>query len=248
MPRWNRATYAARRRGDGGLGENHRMMNRIDTVIFDMDGTVLDTLEDLALSVNYTLRRFAMPEHPAEDYRRFFGNGIRYALRRAVPEGTADEQVDEMIPVFREHYDRHCLDHTRPYDGIPELMEQLKGQGYRLAIVSNKIDSAVRELNGKFFSGYVDVAIGERDGIRRKPAPDTVLQALRELGSSGKTAVYIGDSEVDLRTAENAGVPCITVLWGFRDRRDLEREGAVTFAGTPRDVLEILRESGQGEI
>ena len=216
-------------------------MKQIDTVIFDMDGTVLNTLEDLAISVNYTLRRFGMPEHPAEDYRRFFGNGIRYALGRAVPEGTAEARIEEMIPVFREHYDRHCLDHTRPYEGIPELMKQLKEQGYKLAIVSNKIDSAVRELNGRFFSGYVEVAIGERNGIRRKPAPDTVLQALRELGSSEKTAVYVGDSEVDCRTAENAGIPCITVLWGFRDRRDLEREGAVTFAGTPRDVLEILR-------
>lgn len=215
-------------------------MNKIDTIIFDMDGTVLNTLEDLTISVNYTLRQFAMPEHPKEDYRRFFGNGIRYALQCAVPEGTTDEQIEEMLPVFKKHYDMHCLDHTRPYDGILTLMKQLKEQRYKLAIVSNKIDSAVKELNEKFFSEYVSIAIGERKGIRRKPAPDTVLQALREIGSSEMTAVYIGDSEVDCRTAENAGIPCITVLWGFRDRCDLEREGAVMFADTPKEVLRIL--------
>ena len=215
-------------------------MSTTDTVIFDMDGTVLNTLEDLTISVNYTLRHFSMPGHSMEDYRRFFGNGIRYALQCAVPEGTTDAQIEEMIPVFKKHYDRHCLDHTRPYEGVLTLMKQLKERGIKLAIVSNKIDSAVKELNEKFFSGYVSVAIGEREGVRRKPAPDTVLQALRELGSSAASAVYIGDSEVDCRTAENAGIPCITVLWGFRDRNDLEREGAVVFAETPQEVLTLL--------
>lgn len=201
----------------------------ITTVIFDMDGTVLNTLDDLAASVNYVLTRYGMPVHCTEDYRRYFGNGIRYALQCAVPKGTEEAAIDQMIPVFREHYNAHCLDKTRPYDGIQELMKALRDRGYKLAIVSNKIDSAVKELNAKFFSDYVDVAIGEREGIRRKPAPDTVVQALEELKSAKHEAVYIGDSEVDLQTAANAGLPCISVLWGFRGERFLDRAGSCGF-------------------
>ena len=131
----------------------------ITTVRFDMDGTVLNTLDDLAASVNYVLTRYGMPVHCTEDYRRYFGNGIRYALQCAVPKGTEEAAIDQMLPVFREHYNAHCLDKTRPYDGIQELMKALRDRGYKLAIVSNKIDSAVKELNAKFFSDYVDVAI-----------------------------------------------------------------------------------------
>lgn len=212
----------------------------ITTVIFDMDGTVLNTLDDLAFSVNYVLTSFGMPVHRTEDYRQYFGNGIRYALRCAVPEGTEEETIDRMLPVFREHYNAHCLDRTGPYEGIPELMRSLREQGYKLAIVSNKIDSAVKELNAKFFRDYVDVAIGEREGVRRKPAPDTVLRALAELKSTKDEAVYVGDSEVDLQTASNAGLPCITVLWGFRDKGFLTEQGATVFANTPKEVFDLL--------
>ena len=145
-----------------------------------------------------------------------------------------------MIPVFREHYNAHCLDKTRPYDGIQELMKALRDRGYKLAIVSNKIDSAVKELNAKFFSDYVDVAIGEREGIRRKPAPDTVVQALEELKSAKHEAVYIGDSEVDLQTAANAGLPCISVLWGFREKDFLTEQGAAVFVNTPQEIYDLL--------
>ena len=216
-------------------------MNKINTVIFDMDGTVLDTLEDLADSVNYVLAEFGMPARPTEEYRQFFGNGIRYAIRCAVPPNCPDDVIDGMLPVFREHYNRHCLDRTRPYSGIAELMEELKKQGYKMAIVSNKIDSAVKELNDRFFSDYVSIAVGEKPGIRRKPAADTVLAALDELDASRDEAVYIGDSEVDLQTAGNAGLPCIAVLWGFRDRKLLAENGATVFADTPNDILSILR-------
>ena len=198
----------------------------ITTVIFDMDGTVLNTLDDLAASVNYVLGKFGMPAHCTEDYRLYFGSGIRYALQCAVPEGTKEKTIDQMLPVFKEHYNAHCLDRTVPYEGIPELMRCLRKQGYKLAIVSNKIDTAVKELNAKFFRDYVDVAIGEREGIRRKPAPDTVIQALAELKSAKNEAVYVGDSEVDLQTAANAGLPCITVLWGFREKDFLAEQGA----------------------
>ena len=212
----------------------------ITTVIFDMDGTVLNTLDDLTTSVNYVLTRYGMPAHCTEDYRRYFGNGIRYALECAVPKGTEETTIDQMLPVFKEHYNAHCLDKTRPYDGIPELMKALRDRGFKLAIVSNKIDSAVKELNAKFFSAYVDVTIGEREGIRRKPAPDTVVQALKELKSSKHEAVYIGDSEVDLQTAANAGLPCISVLWGFREKDFLTEQGATVFANTPQEIYDLL--------
>lgn len=217
-------------------------MKKRNTVIFDMDGTVLNTLEDLTASVNHVLTEFGMPLRSASEYRRFFGNGIRYALECAVPPGTDSTVIGQMLPAFRAHYNAHCLDRTGPYDGIPELMEALRDAGYRQAIVSNKIDSAVKELNDRFFSDYVSVAIGERPGVSRKPAPDSVLTALQELRSTPEEAVYIGDSEVDLLTARNAGLPCIAVLWGFRDKELLLREGAVHFARTPADILRLLEE------
>ncbi len=217
------------------------MFENVNTVIFDMDGTVLDTLEDLTVSVNYVLSKFNMPEHSEEEYRKFFGNGIKYALKCAVPEETPEEVIEEMLPIFREHYNEHCHDRTKPYDGIIELMSMLKANGYKMAIVSNKIDSAVKELNDRFFSEYVDVAIGEKPGIKRKPAPDTVLAALDELGSKKEVAVYIGDSEVDLQTALNSELPCISVLWGFRDKDFLISKGASVFAETPEEVYDILK-------
>lgn len=215
-------------------------MNKINTVIFDMDGTILDTLDDLTDSVNYVLEKFGIPTRTKEEYRLFFGNGIKYALRCAVPSDVSDDVIDEMFPIFKEYYDLHCLDKTKPYDGILELMKELKSQGYKMAIVSNKIDSAVKELNERFFAEYVSVAIGEKPGIKRKPAPDTVLAALAELGSSKEEAIYIGDSEVDFQTAQNSGLPCISVLWGFRDKDFLIENGATTFADTPADVLQCL--------
>ena len=177
------------------------MMNGINTIIFDMDGTVLNTLEDLTISVNYVLEKFGMPKRTLQEYRMFFGNGIRHALELSLPEGVSPEILDEMVPVFKEHYDVHCLDKTGPYAGIIELMRELKKRGYKMAIVSNKIDSAVKELNQKFFSEVIEVAIGEQDGIKIKPAPDMVVKAMDELGSSAEEAVYIGDSEVDFATA-----------------------------------------------
>ena len=206
-----------------------------------MDGTVLDTLEDLTDAVNYVLTTFHMPTHDKETYRKFFGSGIRYALRCAVPSDTSEEEIDKMLPVFKKYYDVHCLDKTRPYEGILDLMKVLKEHGYKMAIVSNKIDSAVKELNKKFFSNYVDVAIGEKEGIRRKPAPDTVVQALKELGSVEQEAVYVGDSEVDYQTAVNSHLPSILVLWGFRDKDFLLNIGGKVFADKPLDVFEILK-------
>lgn len=212
----------------------------ITTIVWDMDGTVLNTLIDLRDSVNYVLKKYNMPEHTIEEYRRYFGSGIRYALECAVVDGTPSETIDEMLPIFKEHYDVHCLDNTCPYDGILDAMKKLKEKGYKMAIVSNKIDSAVKELNEKFFKEYVDVAIGETPGTKRKPAPDMVEQALKELGSSKEESIYIGDSEVDLQTARNSNLPCISVLWGFRDRDYLIEQGATTFAETPEELIQLL--------
>ena len=217
-------------------------MNKINTVIFDMDGTVLNTLDDLTDAVNYTLAKHGLPTRDKEDYRRFFGNGIGYAMKCAAPDGIGDELFAKMIADFKDYYNMHCLDKTAPYEGILDLMKELHEKGYKMAIVSNKIDSAVKELNERFFSRYVSVAIGEKPDIRRKPAADTVLAALKELNSTQDEAVYIGDSEVDLQTAQNSGIPCITVLWGFRDRDMLVENGATTFATAPADIIDILEE------
>ncbi len=191
---------------------------------------MLNTLEDLTDAVNAALEKHGKPVRTIEEIRRFVGNGVGRLMERAVPEGTAPEEVAEILADFRAHYAVHCNDKTRPYDGVLELMQQLKKAGYRMAIVSNKLDSAVRELSDIYFMGLADVSVGERAGMPRKPAPDMVELALSELGAKKEEAVYVGDSDVDLATAANAGLPCISVLWGFRDRSFLEERGAKCFA------------------
>ncbi len=207
-----------------------------DTYIFDLDGTLLDTLQDLATSVNYALRQHHMPEHSIDDVRRFVGNGVRRLMELAVPEGTADPAFEAAFATFREYYMEHSLDTTRPYDGIPELIHELKQRGCRMAVVSNKMMAATQELVHHFFP-EIEVAIGEHEaeGIRKKPAPDTVFAAMKQLGQG--SAVYVGDSDVDLATARNSGLPCISVLWGFRDRDFLLAHGATTFVEKPCEIL-----------
>lgn len=216
---------------------------RINTVIFDMDGTVLYTLDDLKTATNVILRQYGYPERSLDEVRQFVGNGIRKTIERAVPADVAENQelIDLMFTDFQKYYDVHCLDETRPYNGILELMDTLKAKGYKMAIVSNKVDTAVKELNQHFFGDRVPVAIGERPGVKKKPAPDTVFAALEELGSTKEESVYIGDSDVDFNTALNSDMPCISVLWGFRDRDFLESIGASTFAQKPEDILGLLQ-------
>ena len=211
-----------------------------NTYIFDLDGTLLDTLRDLANSVNYALSQHGMPTHSIDDVRRFVGNGVRVLMERAVPDGAANPAFDATFATFRQHYMQHSLDTTRPYDGIPELIRELKARGCQLAVVSNKMMAATQELVHHFFP-EIEVAIGEHEaaGIRKKPAPDTVFEALRQLGVGKEGAVYVGDSDVDLATARNSGLPCISVLWGFRDKPFLQEHGATTFVETPCQILEI---------
>lgn len=207
--------------------------------IFDLDGTLLDTLADLAASVNYALRAHHLPQHTLSDVRRFVGNGVRVLMERAVPGGADNPRFDAVLATFRQHYLHHSLDTTRPYDGIPSLLVELRQRGVRTAVVSNKFDAATKELCRHFFADTVEVAIGEHEaeGIRRKPAPDTVVEAMRQLGVAPAAAVYVGDSDVDIATAHNSGIPCISVLWGFRDRDFLLAHGARQFVTRPAELL-----------
>lgn len=215
-------------------------MKRYSTFIFDLDGTLLDTLADLAASVNYALGSCGLPQHTTDDVRRFVGNGVRVLMERAVPQGAQNPLFDTAFATFRQHYLDHSLDTTRPYDGIPQLLAELRQRGCRLAVVSNKFYAATQELCRHFFPDVISVAIGEHEaeGIRKKPAPDTVVEALRQLGVGSEGAVYVGDSDVDILTARNSGLPCISVLWGFRSRDFLIQHGATTFALTPQDILQ----------
>ena len=215
-----------------------------DTYIFDLDGTLLDTLGDLATSVNYALRTHGMPEHSIDDVRRFVGNGVRRLMERAVPDGANNPHFAAAFATFREYYMHHSLDTTRPYEGIPETLATLRERGCRLAVVSNKMRKATEELCRHFFPDTIEVAIGEDEatGIRKKPAPDTVFAALNSLHLTKESAVYVGDSDVDIETARNAGIPCISVLWGFRDKDFLLQHGAKTFISAPQDLLEIPME------
>ena len=194
--------------------------------IFDMDGTILDTLADLKNSMNYTLEQFNCPKRTLDEVRLFVGNGIRNLIIRAAPPSTDENTIDKMFAVFNEHYAVHCNDNTRPYDGIADLLKQLRINGVKTAVVSNKADYAVQTLVEKFFSGLFDYAVGEKAGVRKKPCPDSVNEVLKTLNIDRKDAVYIGDSEVDIATAENAKMDCISVDWGFRDRDVLIKNGA----------------------
>ena len=217
-----------------------KVKKKYDTVIFDLDGTLLDTLEDLADAVNYALRSMQMPERTMEEVRAFVGNGVRRLMELAVPQGFANPGFEETFERFKEYYGVHCNDKTKPYEGILPLLQELKEEGFALAIVSNKLDSAVKELSRIYFNGLVEVAIGEREGVKRKPAPDTVFAALEELSVVGERAIYVGDSDVDVLTAKNAGLPCISVLWGFRDKEFLMEHGAEIFAATPEEIKQYL--------
>lgn len=213
----------------------------IKAVVFDLDGTLLDTLDDLANATNWALRRNGLPERTLDEVRQFVGNGVQRLIRRAVPEGTSEEVFAKTFSDFKDYYVVHCQEKTRLYDGVPEMLKALKSQGYRLAIVSNKLQAGVDELYERYFKDTVEVAVGECPEVNRKPAPDMVVAALAALGVTADEAVYVGDSDVDLQTARNSGLSCISVLWGFRDRPFLEAHGATCFAEKPCDVMKLIR-------
>ena len=212
---------------------------RYDTVVFDLDGTLLNTLEDLKNATNYALRAHGYPERSLEEVRRFVGNGVCKLLERALPETVGEQRFQQLFQTFKDYYAVHCEDTTCVYDGVLEMLKKLREAGCGIAIVSNKIDSAVKELNETYFKDFVNTAIGEKKGIRRKPAPDMVYAALKELGKPAGCAVFVGDSDVDIQTAANAGLDCISVSWGFRSVGFLKEHGASVIADTPEEVFKI---------
>ena len=212
----------------------------IKAVIWDLDGTLLNTLDDLAASVNAALAMNGMPLRSTEEVRAFVGNGIRNLMMRAVPGGEANPAFDKALEDFIRHYGAHSRDRTRPYDGILEMLDKLSAEGVKHAIVSNKIDFAVKALSRAYFGERMCAAIGDDPSRARKPAPDSVLAAMREMGVTAQETVYVGDSDVDVLTARNAGVPCVAVLWGFRDEACLRAAGAERLARTPDELREII--------
>ena len=217
------------------------MMKDYDIYVFDLDGTLLDTLDDLTNSVNAALQHVGLPTHTRDAVRGFVGNGVRLLMERAVPGGSKHPLFDTAFDFFRQHYMIHGKDNTCPYPGIMSLLSELKLRGKKIAVVSNKFYDATRSLCRNYFGDLIDVAVGEREGIRKKPAPDLVNEAFRELGvtrDEALSAVYIGDSDVDIETARNSGLPCISVLWGFRDSDFLLVHGATTFVCSPQEILE----------
>lgn len=215
-------------------------MSKYKAIIWDMDGTLLDTLDDLADSMNAALKKFGLPTRTRDEIQSFVGNGIMHLVECSVPDGKANEKFEEIMAFFREYYEENSRNKTKAYDGLDTLLTELKARGFRMAIVSNKIDSAVKELAKQYFGDEIDTAIGETAGKRRKPYPDMVLEAMRVLNVGAEETVYIGDSEVDLKTAENAGLDCISVSWGYRLRQALEALGAKTIIDTPEELAAIL--------
>jgi phosphoglycolate phosphatase len=215
-------------------------MRKYNAVIFDMDGTLLDTLEDIAGSVNYALGKLGFPTRDISQIRKSVGNGVVRMLELSLPGGTRNPRINDAVSLFKQHYSKNYRNKTHPYTGVTNLLQNLSASNYKLAVISNKYDEAVNELNAFYFSKYITVAIGEKDGIRRKPAADMLLAALNRLGVKADESVYIGDSEVDIETALNAGVDCISVAWGFRDRDWLKNHGTKTIIDSPWELAALL--------
>lgn len=222
-------------------------MRKIDTIIFDLDGTLLSTLEDIADGVNYILKKYGYPQRTYDEIRSFVGNGAAKLLEQALPDGRNTPDFESILEEYKKHYLEHNNIKTMPYEGVMDLLEVLSERKYKLAIVSNKNDENVKSLNKIYFKDYIKRAIGQSKEIKRKPAPDMVYKAIDELGSALEKTVYIGDSEVDVLTAKNAGMHCVCVTWGFRDKDFLKEQGAEYLIDEPHELLEFLGESPVSE-
>ncbi len=208
--------------------------------VFDMDGTILNTLQDIKDSINYALRENGYPERTMDEVRFFVGNGLAKLVERAVPDGLSEEERKKVFDTLIPYYIKHSADTTKPYDGIRELLVRLKKAGIKCAVVSNKADPAVQQLVIDYFDGLFDAALGESPAVAKKPAPDMTLKILSDLGTAPEDAVYIGDSDVDIQTARNSGLDEILVDWGFRSREFLIEHGAKRIVSTPDEVYEII--------
>lgn len=211
-----------------------------DTVIFDLDGTLLNTIDDLADSVNFALTELDYPTRTREEIRSFVGNGVAVLVELAIPDGKNNPDFEKCLAIFKEHYANNMENKTAPYDGIMDMLAAVKSNGFKTAIVSNKFDLAVKGISNKFFGELIDYALGESDKIKRKPAPDSIYKALEELHSDTSKAIYIGDSEVDCITARNASIDLAAVSWGFRSVNTLKENGASVIFDTPNRLTEYL--------
>ena len=215
-------------------------MKKYDAVIFDLDGTLLNTLDDLTDAVNHVMEQFNYPTHTINEVRSFVGNGIKLLIERSLPYGADTPDFSKIFDAFKQYYTTHCNIKTAPYNGIIDLLEMLSSDGYDLAIVSNKNNAAVENLNNIYFSKYISIAIGESENVKKKPAPDTVLKALEILDCEKHRAIYVGDSDVDFKTAVNAGIDCVNVSWGFRERAFLETFNPTAIIDTPLELKNYL--------
>lgn len=209
----------------------------VEAVIFDMDGTILNTLDDLFKSVNITLNNFGFPQRTLEEVRQFVGNGVRVLFQKALPNNASEDDLERSICFFKKIYAKNMYNNTAPYDGIKKILRELKDNGIKTAVVSNKFDLAVKELSKKYFDNLIDISVGQADDVPQKPAPNGVFKVIKELNVN--SAIYVGDSNVDVETAKNANLLCIGVTWGFRDRNDLS--GAGYIVDTPDELIEIIR-------
>ncbi len=216
------------------------MKNKI--VIFDLDGTLLNTLDDLADSTNYALKNFGYSQRSVDEIRQFVGNGVVKLIERAIPEGHDNLNFEKCLEMFKQHYSKNMYNKTAPYLGIMAMLRDLRVKNYKIAVVSNKFDKAVKELCSLYFGQFIDLAAGEDEihGIKKKPAPDTVFNVLTSFCAKSDDAVYVGDSDVDILTAKNSGMPCISVTWGFRDREFLTKCGAEYIIDKPDEIFEVL--------
>jgi len=215
-------------------------MSRFDTILFDFDGTLLYTVEDLANAVNHAIALRGYPTHSVKAIERMVGNGVNTLVARALPQGFDTPGYEDIMSDFRAYYQLHCFDTTRPYAGVPEMLRAFSGRGMKLAIVTNKYQAAAEELRQRFFADTVPLIVGDLEGRARKPAPDSALIALEALGSKQETAIYVGDTEVDMQTAQNAGLAFAAVAWGYRTRQELEAIAAPIIADSPEQLLQLI--------
>jgi len=211
-----------------------------DTVLFDLDGTLLDSLEDLSDSVNAALQEGGYPQRSIHEIKNFVGNGVRLLVARALPCHTENREIEHCVELFRKHYKQKMSHKTKPYDGIIDLLKELQMRNIKTGVVSNKYDLAVKSLCEEFFSSYIQVAIGENKKIRRKPSPDGILAAIQALNSEKEKTIYVGDSDIDIQTAKNAGVLSVGVTWGFRTKETLLKENPWKIVDSPAEILTFL--------
>lgn len=215
----------------------------IKVIIFDLDGTLLNTLDDLADSTNFALSEFNYPTRSKEEIRTFVGNGVAKLIERAIPDGKHNPNFNKCLEIFKQHYSINKYNKTAPYNDIINLLTELKEKNYKIAVVSNKFDLAVKELCQKYFPNLIDIAIGENEaaGINKKPAPDTINLVLEQLELTSNQAIYVGDSDVDILTAKNSNMPCISVTWGFRDKKFLLENDAKIIINNPKEIIDYLK-------